>query len=263
MLSVKNKRTDAQIYVLGHKPLEYGYYDNELYTPLQVGAYYNPHFLPNTDDQGINIGQWNPVFAEATGLYWVAHNAPDTLLYIGNTQYRRRINFQPETDFDAIFNKCQIVCSEPLKMGITVYEQYCHCHTKAEIDMVKTVVQDLYPDYMDAWNQYIERGNTLLYSTAFVMKREDYIKYADFYTTVSFETLKRMGLNTPEDVREYAETEIKAGRKPNNDGKFGEKDPVRYQMQLAAFWQERLATLFIFKNFNKIAFVPFVKYEGV
>ena len=263
MLGTEQKRTDAQIYILGHKPLEYGYIDNKLYTPLQVGAAYKPQFLPLTDNTGDNIGIWNPVFAESTGLYWIAHNAPETMKYLGNCQYRRRILFDQDTDFDKIFNKCQILVSEPLLLGISLYDQYAHCHTKAEIDTIKSVVADLYPEYMDSWVEHIEKGNLLLYSTAFVMSREHYVQYAQFFTDIAFETLKRMGLNTPEQVREYARKAIDAKIKPNNDGKFGEKDPVSYQMQLAGFWQERLATLFIFHNFNKIVFVPFKKYEFV
>lgn len=260
---MEQKRTDAQIYILGHKPLEYGYWDNKLYTPLQVGAAFNPQFLPITDNMGDNIGIWNKVFAESTGLYWIAHNAPETMKYLGNCQYRRRLALYDETDFDEVFSKYQIICSQPLTLAVSVYNQYVHCHTKAEIDMIKTVVADLYPEYMDSWTKYIEKGHTLLYSTGFVMRREHYVQYAEFFTNIAFETLKRMGLNTPEQVREYAEKEIKEGRKPNNDGLFGEKDPVGYQMQIAGFWQERLATLFIFHNFNKIAFLPFQKYEGI
>ena len=263
MLGTTNKRTDAQIYILGHKPLEYGYLDNQLYTPLQVGAYYKPQFLPITDAQGDNIGQWNTVFAETTGMYWIAHNAPETLKYVGCCQYRRRILIVDYADFDEIFSKCQIICSEPLHMAISVYQQYCHCHTKAEIDTVKEVIADLYPEYMDSWNKFIENGNDLIYSSGFVMKTEDFKRYIDFYTSIMFETLKRMGLNTPEEVQEYAIREMEAGRKPKSNGNGADKGVIEYQRQIAAFLQERIATLFIFHNFNKIAFIPFTKMENI
>lgn len=257
------KRNDAQIYILGHKPLDYGYYDNELYTPLQVGAAFNPPFTELRDDQGENIALWNGVFAESTGLYWIAHNAPESLRYLGNCQYRRRIVFDPATDFDELFKNCEVVVSEPLFMNVTVAQQYEICHSKNELGTLKSVVFDLYPEYKDSWEKWIENGKALLYSTGLVMRREDYIRYADFFTTVCFETLKRMGLNTPKDVREYTIREIEAGRKRDTNGKGADKGVIEYQQQLAGFWQERLSTLYIFHHFGKILFKRFLKFENI
>lgn len=257
------KRTDAQIYIFGHKPLEYGYWDNELYTPLQVGAEFHPPFTELRDNQGDNIGIWNPVFAESTGLYWVAHNAPESLKYLGNCQYRRRLQFPADVNFDALFEQCEVIVSEPLAMNVSVAEQYKICHSPNELETVKSVVLDLYPEYKEDWDSFIENGKLLLYSSGFVMRREHYAQYADFFTTICFETLKRMGLKSPADVREYTVKEIEAGRKRNTNGKGADKGVVEYQQQLAGFWQERLSTLFIFHNFKKIAFMKFVKFENI
>lgn len=257
------KRPDAQIYVLGHKPLSYDYWDNTLYTPLQVGAAFNPQFTRLRDDEGDNIGKWNEVFAESTGMYWAAHNSPDTLLYIGTTQYRRRIEFPEDTDFDALFSKYQIICSEPLSMNISVARQYEICHSKTELAYLKESLCELFPEYRESWDAYIENSGVLFYSTAFIMKRQDFVRYVDFFTKLAFSTLNKMGLKTPNEVREYTAAEIAAGRKPNNDGKFGEKNPVRYQMQIMGFMQERIATLFIRHNFERIMVVPFKKFEGL
>ena len=257
------KSSDAQIYILGHKMVPYGIWDNDLYTPLQVGAEFNPQFTELTDNTGDNIGKWNRVFAESTGLYWIAHNAPESLKYLGNCQYRRRLQFDEHQDFDAIFDKCEIIVSEPLVMNVTVAKQYEICHSKYELDTVKQVVFDLYPEYKESWDKWIENGNALLYSSGFVMRREHYVQYADFFTTVCFETLKRMGFNTPDDVREYTIREIEAGRKRNTNGKGADKGVIEYQQQLGGFWQERLATLFVFHHFKRIAFIPFLKFEGV
>lgn len=258
-----DKRTDAQIFILGHKEVPYGLWDNSLYTPLQVGAAYNPHFLPITDDIGDNIGIWNPVFAESTGLYWISKNADENLRYLGNCQYRRRIGVSENIDFDDLFNKCQIICSAPMTFDVTVLQQYQRCHSMTELDMIKGTVMDLYPQYEGSWKKYIEEGHSLLYSSGFIMRREDYINYADFFTKVCFETLNRMGLHTPDDVAQYTVNEINAGRKPNVNGLGADKDILKYQMQLAGFWQERLSTLYIFHHFDRILFTPFIKMENI
>lgn len=257
------KRTDIQIYILGHKPIDYGVNDNALYTFLQVGAFHNKHFTELTDDTGKNIGEWNKVFAEATGMYWAAHNAPESVKYIGCTQYRRRIEFPEDTDFDSLFEKCQIIVSEPLNTGMSVRGQYEHCHSKNEIAVLENVVKELYPEYSESWDRYINNGNLLLYSTAFVMKKQDLLRYVDFFTSVCMETLHRLELNTPKEVSEYAEKEIKEGRKPNVNGIGADKGILDYQQQICGFMQERLATLWIFHNFDRILFAKFHKYGGI
>lgn len=259
------KRTDVGIYILGHKPLSYGYWDNSLYTPLQVGACFNPPFLEHRDNTGNNIGDWNGVFAEGTGIYWAAFNCPDSFNYVGTCQYRRRLEFPENFDFDAVFKRYGVIVSEPLILPFSLKKQYEKCHSRTELDIVRDAVHTLYPELDGAWKKYVEDGNLLFYSTSMIMQREHYAEYADFYSNVAFMALNDiMGLWTPKDVMEYTAKEIKEGRKPNNDGKFGEKDPVRYQMQLAGFWQERLASLWIRDKFgDSIAIAPFTKFEGV
>ena len=46
-------RKDARIYIVGHKPVEYGIWDNDLYQPIQVGT--NEDFCNVRDNTGDNI----------------------------------------------------------------------------------------------------------------------------------------------------------------------------------------------------------------
>ena len=257
------KRDDIQIYILGHEPIDYGYWDNSLYTPLQVGADFNPPFTDLRDNTGKNIGKWNPVFAEATGIYWAAYNSPDTLKYIGNCQYRRRIEFDENIDFDKLFENVDAICAEPIKLDISVKEQFALIHGKKDIEALKWAVKKLYPEYMDSWEKYIENSKILFYSSGFIMKREDYLRYAEFFSSIIFETLNILGLHSCEDVEKYAADEINAGNKLNQNGQKPKKSIIKYQRQLGGFMQERLSTLFIFHNFKNVALVPYKKYEGV
>ena len=65
------KSKEVQIYIIGHKEVDYGYWDNSIYTPLQVGGGMYKQFLPLRDNTGDNIAEWNPIYAENTGIYWL------------------------------------------------------------------------------------------------------------------------------------------------------------------------------------------------
>ena len=74
-----DKRKDAQIYELVYKPVDYDLWDNQLYTPLQVGAERTGFdIVPLKDNTGDNISSNNDFYSEATGTYWIWKNAPHT-----------------------------------------------------------------------------------------------------------------------------------------------------------------------------------------
>lgn len=259
------KRTDIQIYILGHKEVSYGIWDNSLYTPLQVGAFYNPHFTELTDDTGKNISDLNPIFAETTGTYWIRHNAPADLKYIGQQQYRRRLQFDENTDFDKIFADCDAICAEPLFLGMSVYEQFCRCHNRQVMDSVEQVIKKHYPDMTDDYDLYIKQCPILFYSNSFILRKADFDTYADFCHNVIINTFRKLGLNSVEDIQKFIQGEIDAGRTPNNDGLKGYKAPIVYQQQIGGFLSERLWTLWVQHRFkpDRIKTMPYVKYEGV
>lgn len=256
------KRNDAQIYILGHKPLEYGYWDNSLYTPLQVGAAFNPQFLPVTDNTGDNIGNWNKVFAECSGTYWLWKNVKN-LKYICQCQYRRRIFFEEDTDFDKIFNEYDAICTQPLNMGISVYSQLKHCHSSELAELFEKTVKELYPEMSESFDKYVKKSGVLFYSNSFGLRKEDFGKYAEFMTNVVFEVIRRIGCNDWTEVRKYIDNEMKAGRTRNTNGLGADKGVLDYQQQIGAFLSERLYTLWVRHTFDKILIVPYTKFENV
>ena len=66
---------NTEIYVIFHRPVEYGMPNDDLYTPLQVGTECNgmiDFYGGHHDNEGRdNISIWNPLFVENTGLYWI------------------------------------------------------------------------------------------------------------------------------------------------------------------------------------------------
>ena len=260
-----NKRDDIQIYILAHKEVPYGIWDNSLYTPLQVGAFYNPHFTELTDDTGKNIGDLNPIFAEITGTYWLRYNAPETLKYIGQVQYRRRLQFDENTDFDTIFADCDAICAVPIFLGMSVYEQFCKCHNRKVMENVEQVIKEKYPEMAESFDKYIKHSPIIFYSNSFILKKPDFDTYADFCHNVIIDTFSKLGLDSIKKVQDFIQGEIDAGRTPNNDGFKGYKTPLVYQQQIGGFLSERLWTLWAQHTFgeDRIKLVPYKKYEGV
>ena len=76
---------DVKIYVMTHK--KYNLLDNDLYTPLFVGAEGKEEtFGYLRDDVGDNISSKNDAYSENKGLYWIWKNS--TAEIIGLNHYK-------------------------------------------------------------------------------------------------------------------------------------------------------------------------------
>ena len=108
------KRTDAQIYVIAHRPVEYEIPDNALMTPVQVGN--NDRFLEHRDtDCPGSIAAMNGFFAENSGIFYAWKTHPDSLKYIGVCQYRRQFAFPEDQDFDELFKDFKVIAATPMR----------------------------------------------------------------------------------------------------------------------------------------------------
>ena len=256
------KRRDAQIYIISHKPIDYQREDS-LYSPLQVG--FNDKIAELRDNTGDNISEWNPLYAECTGTYWIWKNHPD-LKYVGQTQYRRRLEFPEDENFDDIFSRYDVITMTPLFFaGTSVQFFYGYCHNPEDMSTAEDIVKTLYPDMTDSWNKYLKTESRILYSNGFIMRAEDYDRYCSFLFSVFEEFKKRKGWDTLENakealdaVRHSVEEDIVRGRRQGTRG-------IGYQMQVFGFLSERLWTLWCFHTFpqERIMFKDYRKFEGV
>ena len=134
----KEKRTDAQIFVLCYKKVDYNIPNNSLYTPLQCGSEINKENVCDVKDNTLdNISEKNECFAELTGTYWLWKNVCKNYKYIGQCQYRRQMLLNETTDFDSLFKHYDIICGVPLRFGATVYQQYDKCHNIDDLILIQ------------------------------------------------------------------------------------------------------------------------------
>ena len=250
------KSKDTQIYIFAHKPVPYGIYDNLFYTPVQVG--FNDRFLDVCEwDEEDNLNDWNGVYAETSATYFVwkyQHPAK----HKGQCQYRRRITFPEDTDFDDIFSKFDVIASVPVRCVSTVWQQYASCHSEKDMRVLEEVVKSLYPDYAESFDSYIKNGNVLFYSNSFIMHSEDYDRYAEWLFNILGEFLHRQNLDTPDKVRKQIKYEMKNKSRKSDRG-------INYQQQICGFLSERLWTLFLRHNFkgDRILCMKYEKFEGI
>lgn len=237
------KREDIQIYVLNHKPVEYGLPDNSLYTPLQVGGHLE-NLCKYRDNSGTNISSLNPLFAEWTGIYWIWKNSPRELKYVGQCQYRRRLEFAEDTDFDEIFKDYDVIACEPLSLGeVSVFWQYGSCHCVDDIIIVRECIQELYPDLVQPYDSFMKEGRFLFYSNGFIMKREDYLRYCDFVFSIFQLYMKKNNWNSLDHIFSDIDKQIMEGQRSNHRGNI-------YQRQIFGFLSERLLTFYLLQNYS-------------
>jgi hypothetical protein len=249
-----NKREDIQIYILSHKPVSYGIWNDELYTPLQVGD--ADSFISVRDDKGVNICNLNPMYAETTGIYWIWKNT--STRYKGQCQYRRRLEFPTDYDFDTDFKYYSVITMQPIALAATVYNQYAACHSKKDMDLLEEIINEDYPEYSGTFQSVIKNGNILFYSNGFIMPNGRYDMYCEWLFGILGKFRERMGWNTNENLEKDIAEDI--ARKERS----GEKG-VKYQMQVLGFLSERLLTLWLMTNTPPflIKTVPYKKYENL
>lgn len=255
----------AQLFILFHALPEYGIWDDDLWTPLQVGTQENGRLIENgrADNEGENISEWNRLFCENTGTYWIWKHLDYSKEFTGQVQYRRRFDIRSYSDLLSKMDNHKVITEQHLNFLITLRAQYEYCHSKADIDLCEEVVKTLYPDYAVDWDRYINGDGILWYSNGFIMRTEHYARYCEWLFPILFEMRKRMNFSTPADHAEWIEKEMKEGKRPMDNGKHGTYGAVRYQGVIFGFLSERLFTLYLRHNYKKseIFEMPYLKME--
>lgn len=266
------KREDAKIFMLCHKPTPYGLIDNELITPLECGADVEDNNACETkDNTGKNISKWNQFYTEDTGIYWIWKNVH--CKYKGQMQYRRRLEGLENLDFEQTFAEYDAIIAQPMDLeslyympGLTLEKQYALAHQKRDLDAVEEIILESHADYYPDYLKYVRNGKNILYSNGFVLKEEDYDKYCEFLFGILVKWLDKKGIHTIESLHAYVYDSIMTGHISN-----ATMDPyhradldyaIKYQSRIGGSLAERIFTLYAYHNFKNILFLEYDKPEG-
>lgn len=236
---------------------------NDIFAPIQVGAAISDTDLGMLRDDSINgspcdnISKKNKTYCELTAMYWAWKNIKSiypNLEYIGLNHYRRYFAFDKQNAIKELFfyPEKQTADYQPdlskierdLKSGLTIVGKkqclplslgvcYSITHVSEDIYTLKQVVEDLYPDYKDAFMSIIFNNNMFLRYNMFIMEWSQYDAYCQWLFSIIEETEKRINIES------Y-----------NN-----------YQKRIFGFMAERLFYVWIAKNQIRTTEYPVIQYD--
>lgn len=238
------KRNDVQIYELAFRKVLYGFWDNILYTPIQCGSACNKvNVCELKDNTGDNISDKNYFYSETTGTYWIWKNAPHTK-YVGQCQYRRRLEFNEDYDFETIFKDHKIIVSRPIFLSMTLDNQLALCHPQIDIKSFENIVYRKFPEYAETFNNVFHRGKILFFSSSYITTWNLFNDYCSFMFHILDEYFTSFGFDNRDRLFGYVKN-----RMPKTID-FRIK-PLEYHMLIGGFLQERLFTTWVLNNFDK------------
>lgn len=178
--------------------------NDEVYLPLHVGRGGKQDLGYVGDNTGENISAKNANYCELTGLYWAWKNFEYE--YIGLCHYRRYFSKKSvdkdkkaaifhKGDYEKLLQKYDVLLPTKRNYYVeTVRSQYEHAHNKRDLDEVEKIVQELYPEYSEAFTKVMNRTKLHILNM-FVMKKEKFDEYCKWLFDILFELEKRIDIS--------------------------------------------------------------------
>lgn len=274
------KRKDVQIFNLCYSKKDYAFKEDSVITPLQVGAANGTDVCDLKDNTGENASSGNFFYIENTGTYWIWKNINDAK-YKGQMQYRRLLHgIDENTDFEEIFKDHDVITCVPYHYpdhdtpqkdpkgyipAKTVEKGYAFSNCFMDLSMLESVIKTNFPEYREDYDKYIKKGEDLYYSAGYIMRSEDYDRYAQFLFNCLGLWLKQTRIQTKEDLYFHVGRNFGMGfysqRYPNPMDV--PKPIIDYQTRIGGYLGERIFTLWIKHNFKpeRIYETPYDKQE--
>jgi hypothetical protein len=198
---------NIKILVSTHKPYAMPE-DTTLYLPIQVGCDEVEERLGyQCDNTGDNISYKHRWYSDLSAVYWGWKNLD--VDYMGSCHYRRYFVSKKakstsnklfryilsREELEELLNKCPVIVAKPRNYFIETNEQqYVHAHNARDLRVCREVVGDLYPDYLDKFDEVLHRTWSHKFNT-FIMDREHLDSFCTWLFDILFEVDKRVNLD--------------------------------------------------------------------
>lgn len=178
-----------------------------LYLPVFVGKKIHPsiNHTFQGDNTGDNISAKNPNYNELTALYWGWKNLDVDAM--GLVHYRRYLslrggksfnNILSSSEADQLLQQYDVILPKRRNYYIETNEShYLHAHEHEPFEILKRVISNEYPEYLDSWNKVMKRTWAHMFNM-FIMKEQP----LDEYCTWLFEVLGKVEKQT--DISSYS-----------------------------------------------------------
>ena len=211
------KKTTIKIIVAAHKP--YWMPKDDIYLPVHVGAEGKTDengkpldlgFIK--DNMGENISLKNKNYCELTGLYWAWKNLDAD--YIGLAHYRRHFangkrfgdkknRVIGERELRKRLNRTDVVLPKQRNYWIeTNYSQYVHAHHAIDLDTTRIIIQEKYPEYIEAYDTSMKQTKGHRFNM-FIMKKVLFDSYCSWLFDILFELEARL------DISDYSDNDAR------------------------------------------------------
>lgn len=274
------KNEDIKIYSLCYEKKDFHFLDDEVITPLQVGASSSGKDVCELKDNiGDNISDKNYFYIENTGTYWIWKNVKAK--YKGQMQYRRPLNgVNDAMDFEDIFSKYDVITCVPFNHpenckptkdnpyyipAKTVEEGYIFSNCIDDIGILEMIINVYYPEYKESYRKYIKEGENLYYSNGFIMRNDDYDRYCEFLFGCLEKYQTFVDVSTFDKLYERVKTNMELGKYPKHmRPETRTYEGIRWQTSIGGFLSERIWTLWLLHNFKEenILKLPYNKMEN-
>lgn len=195
---------DIKILVSTHKPYIMPK-DVSLYLPIQVGYdEVSEHFGYQGDNIGDNISYKHRYYSDLSAVYWGWKNL--NVEYMGSCHYRRyfvskKLKYNDDKFFRYILNrkeleklltKCPVIVAKKRHYYIeTIEEHFKHTHESSDFDLLRTVIAEISPEYLKAFENVAKSTSAHLFNT-FIMRKDYVNSFCSFMFPILFEVEKRV-----------------------------------------------------------------------
>jgi hypothetical protein len=189
------------------------------------------------DDSGANISAKNSYYSELTGIYCVWKNTRQNTT--GSCHYRRFFTAKPEplfyrikrlayffsgiqkkrfgliytsnatlfvpriissTEITELLEKYDAILPQARKLKYTVETHYKRYHDLADLNLLRTILEERYPDFLEAF-EIVLKSKRLYANNMFIMKNETYQEFMNWWFDMLFEFERRIDLNNYTDYQ--------------------------------------------------------------
>lgn len=189
----------AKMLIASHKHAELP--GDALYLPVHVGHALDPIDLGfQPDDEGDNISTLNRTYGELTAVYWAWKNLPTA--GVGLSHYRRYFvgsadgpngsRILSADEAADLLSRFDVVIGKPRNYVIeTIDSHYRNGHHGEDLDVLRSVIAEHSPHYLDAYDR-VFGGRTLSLYNMFLMRSAAFESFASWLFPILDEATSRI-----------------------------------------------------------------------
>lgn len=195
---------NISIYIVAHKEAKFP--KKEGYKPIQVGG--KEKFTNIRDNTGDNIAVKNPNFCELTAAYWIWKN-DKTSNIVGLTHYRRYFfksmftnqveKVLEKEEIENILKDYDIIVPKKTRcLKYTVREAYEKKHKVKDFDECRKIIEEKYPDYIEAFD-YVANHKNVYLCNIFISNKKIFDEYYKWLFDILFTLEERTDISNYSD----------------------------------------------------------------